>query len=241
MIRSLWHSLLELFFPHLCVGCGKHLETGPACLCASCLDALPRTDHASSLGNKAEEPFRDITKVVRAVSFCRYGRDDTFMRLIRLLKYGRSPWIGVWLGERAAKEIMDADTSFFRDIDYIIPVPLHPARLRVRTYNQAECIAKGVSRAVALPLLTDALVRVVNNATQTRRSAAERLRNVEGIFALKQSVPLQDCHILLVDDILTTGATLKACIRALTPIRGLKITVLTLGITDFPSPDVGTF
>lgn len=228
ILRDGWKSVLDLFYPPLCMQCHERLEEGELFLCANCLEHLPRTEMAANRGNRVEQLFWDIPKFNRGAAFCFYRRSETFRHMIHRLKYGNKPLIGEYLGELAAREFLPA--NFFQGIDLIVPVPLHPKRQRKRGYNQAEYIARGISRATAIPLDTTHLQRVVNNPTQTKKTGKERTGNTQGIFSVQTPANWRGKHILLVDDIITTGATLRACMKVITPVHGTAVSVMSLGV-----------
>lgn len=237
----LLRSLLDLFFPPLCAACeARHVGHGQ-CLCPACQAALPRTEHALHPDNAALALFRDNRRVQRAAAWCYYTDGTDFRLLVHKLKYHRCPWLGPSLGALAAADFLRQTPAWFAGIDFIVPVPLHRRRERSRGYNQAALIAQGIGRAAGLPVNTSCLVRTVDNPTQTQRTAEERRLNVEGIFSVRRPELLTGKHILLVDDILTTGATLRSCLAALQSVRGLRVSVFTLALarqTGSPlSPD----
>jgi len=133
------------------------------------------------------------------------------------------------LGKLAAESFISQNPGWFSSVDIIIPVPLHKKRLRQRTYNQSELIAEGISRVTHIPLDTSHLLRIIDNPTQTQRTPEERRLNTQGIFSLSNPNSLSGKHVLLVDDIVTTGATLRSCCSVLTPVRNLHISIFTLG------------
>lgn len=229
-IQCGWKGLTDLFYPHCCWYCGQKLDDYTAYLCPDCEAHLPRTEMAHMRDNKVELLFWDIQKFVRGGAFCFYGRDECFRSLIRRLKYSSSPEIGTYLGHLAAREFMEK--GFFQDIDVIVPVPLHPKRERKRGYNQAEMIARGLSAVTGIPVDTMHLCRTKNNATQTRKQLQERADNTQGIFSLCHPENWRNKHILLVDDVITTGSTLRSCMKVLTPVRGTRISVFALGFSS---------
>lgn len=210
--------------------CGTLLQKTGDTLCTTCLNHLPRTETAQHRNNKVEQMLRDIPKLQRGAAFCFYRHNSSFRLLIHRLKYGNRPKAGIYLGRIAAQEFSQA--HFFDGIDVIVPVPLHPKRQRRRGYNQAEMIAKGISETTHIPIDTTHLYRAVNNSSQTQKTRQERQHNTEDIFAVNMSAHWRGKHILLVDDIVTTGATLRSCIHAISRIRGTRISVMTLGIAS---------
>ena len=205
------------------------MEDAALVVCPECCRSLPLTEHASHKDNKVSGLFTDISKVEKAAAFCHYDHDTAFYRIIHAMKYFRQPQVGVWLGREAARHFMSENPQWFSGIDMIVPIPLHKKRLRQRLYNQSELIAEGVSKETGIAVDTRHLLRVVNNPTQTQRTTDERRANTEGIFDLKKGEELRGKHILLIDDIVTTGSTLRSAISVLTPVRGLRVSILTMG------------
>lgn len=228
ILRDGWKSVLDLFYPPLCMQCRERLEESELFLCADCLEHLPRTEMASNRGNRVEQLFWDIPKFNRGAAFCFYRRSEAFRRMIHRMKYGNKPLIGEYLGELAAREFLPA--GFFQGIDLIVPVPLHPKRQRKRGYNQAWYIAMGISKATAIPVDVAHLQRVINNPTQTSKTVQERAGNTHGIFSVQTPADWRGKHILLVDDIITTGSTLRACMKVITPVQGTSVSVMSLGV-----------
>ncbi len=220
--------MLDLFFPRLCLLCGKPVGKGPV-ICRTCLNTLPRTEQAAHRGNLTEELFYDVPAFQRAAVFFFFKHGDKYHQLLHSMKYGRfaDPAIGYILAKEAAYDFMQSD--FFDAIDVIIPVPLHPIRLRERGFNQAEWIAKALAEATSIPMKSTLLTRIRHNEHQARLAKNERKMNVRNLFALNHPEELYHKHILLVDDIITTGETIHACIEALKPARDCKISVFGLG------------
>lgn len=226
-MRSLFiHSVLSVVFPTFCPICGKQLVENQDEICTHCLNLLPRTDEINIEGNITEDKFRDIPNVVRGAAWLKYTHQNTTGHLVRLFKYKNHPRIGYYLGQAAAKEYIPSD--FFNTIDLIIPVPLHPKRLRERGYNQAEWIARGLSAETGIPVDTDHIQRVEDNQHQATLFGRDRVMNVSEIFEVNHPEELYRKHILLVDDVITTGATMRSCIMATTPVRGCRISVFSL-------------
>lgn len=223
-----WNSLLDLFYPPVCLQCNVLLEENEQYLCADCLKQLPRTEMAAHRDNRLEQLFWDIPKLQRGAAFCFYRHGETFRKLVLRVKYNNQPLLGQYLAELAAREFLP--THFFDGIDLIVPVPLHPKRQRKRGYNQAEYIARGLSNITSIPLDTTHLKRIVNNPTQTKRDASERAQNTKGIFTVEMPANWRGKHILLVDDIVTTGSTIRSCIKVITPIQGTTISIFSLGL-----------
>ncbi|MBR1928664.1 MAG: ComF family protein [Paludibacteraceae bacterium] len=225
IIKGGWNGLLDLFYPPLCCSCGSRLASNKDIICDNCLNQLPKTEMADHRDNSVENLFWDIKKFDKGGSFCYYT--SNFRNIIHHFKYKNQPQIGVFLGELAGKEF--DKKGFFEGIDIIVPIPLHKKRLKQRGFNQAEEIAIGLSKSTSIPMDNQHLYRTRDNETQTQKTAAERAKNTINLFAVNNPQQWRGKHILLVDDIITTGATMRAAIAAITPIRQTKISVFTLG------------
>lgn len=198
-------------------------------ICRDCLKKLNRTEQAVHRGNNTEELFTRYAKFIRGAAFLFVSPESKELELIHQMKYSLSanPHIAWRLGRECAAEFMQSD--FFDGIDYLIPVPLHPKRLRERGFNQSEWLCRGISEITGIPMDTVHLYRARNNEHQARLTGSDRQKNIKGVFALRYPEDLYKKHVLLVDDLITTGATLCACMDVLHPIRGCHISVLGLG------------
>ena len=225
---SLLNDLWELFFPRVCVLCGARLSGGEEHLCFRCLSGLPRTNMHRWKDNEMEKAFWGKLPLVHATAFLFYAKGGDVRRLLYELKYYDNPRIGHFLGRLMATEIRPSD--FFQSIDGILPVPLHRKRERWRGYNQSRMLAEGISSVTGIPVLHDALVRSRYTETQTHRSSYERWMNIEDAFECPSPERLTGKHLLLIDDVFTTGATLVACADALQGCRDVRFSVLTLAI-----------
>ena len=157
-----------------------------------------------------------------------YHKGSDFRRILHQLKYGGRKDLGEVMGRFMAEEL--SATGFFSDVDIIVPVPLHPRKQKMRGYNQSECIARGVSAVTGIPVDTASVARMRHTETQTRKSSYERWENVDGIFCLRCTDAFARKHVLIIDDVLTTGATTTACADALKGVEGVRISVLTLAV-----------
>jgi ComF family protein len=221
-------GLLALFYPETCMNCQEALNQYERYLCRPCISRLPLTGFENQPDNPVVQTFWGRTQVHFAASIYHYRKGETLQGLIGRLKYQGDPLTGVFLGQLAGKTLRKA--KGFPRPDYLIPVPLHPRRQRKRGYNQCEMIARGLSEILSIPIETSLLKRAVFNPSQTRKGRYERWENVEGIFQTTYPIDqFHHKHLLLVDDILTTGATLEACCAALSQIPGATISVVTVG------------
>lgn len=211
-------------------------EKAKGLLCPQCIEALPRTEQAVLQHNSTEMAVlgrtsdmvaaAKVSHLKRAVSFLFYDKDSSIQRLIHKMKYADEPQIGYQLGRQAAMEMQDTD--FFDEIEVIIPMPLHPKRLRERGYNQSEYIAKGISEYTGIPVDTTHVVRVRNTPKQALQGGEDRKTNVADAFAVRNPEQMYHKHILVVDDLITTGETMKACLHAMKKFRGATFSVFAL-------------
>lgn len=230
MMKDWLNSFLSLWFPRCCVVCGRPLAKGEECICTFCNINLPRTNYHLQKDNPVEQLFWGKVALEKATSFFFYRKGSDFRQILHQLKYGGKKEIGAIMGRCMASELLASD--FFEGIDVVIPVPLHKKKQKIRGYNQSEWIARGITAVTTIPIDTDTVSRHKNTETQTRKSAYERWENVNGIFALNQPESLAGKHILLIDDVLTTGATTVACACRLMEIDGVRISVLTLAMAE---------
>ncbi|MCE8616930.1 ComF family protein [Bacteroides fragilis] len=230
-MNTWFHSFWSLLFPRCCVVCGSPLSRGEECLCTCCNINLPRTGFHLRKDNPVECLFWGrIPGLKRASSFLFYRKGSDFRRILHLLKYGGYKELGEVMGRYMSAELSSGE--FFDGVDMIIPVPLHRKKQKLRGYNQSEWIARGIASVTGIPLCAECMIREKNTETQTRKSTFERWENVEGIFKLCDTVHFEGKHVLLVDDVLTTGATTVACASAFARVSGIRISVLTLAVAE---------
>lgn len=224
--KDIGDDFLSLFFPRLCIACGAHLVKGEKVLCTGCLLSMARTDFHAKRENTLEKAFWGRCLVERAAAFSVYNRGSRIRKLIHALKYEGRKDTGRMLGELYGSIL--AESGFMDGIDLIIPVPLHPARQRKRGYNQSECIAEGLSASTHVPMRVNIIRRTGVTGTQTRSGRYERWENVKGLFQVPDPVPLRERHILLVDDVITTGSTMEACVNALHDAASVRVSLVAL-------------
>jgi ComF family protein len=219
------HSILNLFYPRVCAACGESLLKDEETVCLKCRYLLPKTGYELNPDNPLAQSFYGRVKFHAVTACFFFAKSGKVQHLIHELKYRGNKEAGVFLGQQMGETIKDA--PLFQDIDYLIPVPLHPKRERQRGYNQSLMIAQGIHEMTGIPIGSNYLVRVVNTATQTHKTAEERFKNVEDIFEVRHADELQGKHLLLIDDVLTTGATLEACAHQLENITGVTLSAAT--------------
>lgn len=223
-------NFLELIYPSQCVTCGERLTSQDSYLCINCWMDMPVSRFTDEPDNKVAQLFWGRVPVENATSFFRYRKGSRYQKLIHSIKYKGMKELGFEAGKRFGHLL--ADTGHSYPVDIIVPVPLHKRKLRKRGYNQSEWIASGIASAIQKPVVTDNLVRLVYSATQTRKNRYERWQNVEGIFEVREAEAFSGKHILLVDDVVTTGSTLEACAFELVKLPGTKVSIATLAFAD---------
>lgn len=219
-------DLLWLVYPELCVSCDKPLNAGEKCLCTSCRFHLPKTNFHLEEVNPIIKHFWGKVKVEAAAAYFLFTKGEKVQHLIHQLKYRKRKDIGVFLGELYGYDLKKS--AVFSTVDVIIPVPLHPKKLRKRGYNQSECFAEGLSQSLKVPYDVKSLKRKKETQTQTRKHRFERFENVNNVFSVTKPELLKGKHILLVDDVITTGSTLVACAEALLDVPGTKVSIAAI-------------
>jgi ComF family protein len=223
---DLWDDFISLLFPRLCYACGDHLLRNESLICTGCYVSIPRTNYHLQNENPVAQLFWGRCMVEKAAAFSLYTRGSRIRNLIHKLKYAGIKEIGYELGRIYAVQLKAS--GFIADIDMIIPVPLHPSKKRIRGFNQSEYISAGVSAVTELPVDTDSLIRILQSATQTNRTRYERWTNVEGIFRVSDAGAIRGKHVLLVDDVITTGSTIESCVNELLKIEDVKVSVIAI-------------
>ncbi len=226
MLPKIVDDFLSLFYPASCFACQAPLVSGEEMLCVSCIAHLPYTDYHHFTENKVADSFAGRVPLVQATSFLHFYKGGKTQAILHQLKYRNQPELGVFLGKMAARKY--ETTGFFKRIDGIIPIPLHPKKRAKRGYNQAEQLAKGIAVSTQKPLWPQNLVRTTNTTTQTRKSRFARWLNVETVFEVRDMTELKGKHLLIVDDVLTTGATIEAAATKLLAVNGVSLSVFTL-------------
>lgn len=223
------HHIINLFYPQVCPACGNLLMNGEETICMTCRYLLPKTMYEREPDNPLAQMFRgqvDFQAVTAEFFFSKTGK---VQHLLHQLKYQGNKDAGFFLGQQLGDTIRDV--YLFQGIDYLVPIPLHPKKEYMRGYNQSFVIAQGVEEKMKIPIVKDCLYRKVFTSTQTKKSREERWHNVKDIFDVADDEKFRNKHILLIDDVLTTGATLMAAGRTLMRIPDVKISVATAACT----------
>lgn len=226
-MRKIFHDFLSLFFPDLCVVCGERLNDGEQHICLNCLLLLPKTNFHLQPDNRLEEFFAGRIPFQRIAAYAYFVKGGSIQHIIHELKYNQNPEIGHFVGKLCGENIKES--GFISSIDLIVPVPLHPKRQKERGYNQSYEICRGISEEVNISVDDNTLTRTVNNPSQTKNSRFDRWKNVEDIFSVTNKSEFEDKHILLVDDVITTGSTLESCAKEILECEGSKVSIFAVG------------
>jgi ComF family protein len=226
-LKEIRDSLLHLFFPHVCSGCGSDKLSPETCLCMRCMAALPETNFEAHPGNPVEKIFQGRLRLAAATAHCYFTKESLVQRLMHQLKYRGNRDLGLQLGRIMGGHL--ARSGRF-DAHALIPLPLYPARERKRGYNQATILCQGISEAMNIPVWDKLVTRPTHTETQTKKGRIERWANMEGKFVLVDPGQIHNKHLLLVDDVVTTGATLESCGNILLQAEGVKLSVACLCI-----------
>lgn len=226
--RELCDGFLHLLYPELCVACGEAMPPRDSCFCFKCQLQVPVSDMHRQKDNEFTARFLGRLPVEGAAAMYYFSRRNPVQQALHRLKYHNQPEIGVKIGRTFGRRLREAET--FGTVQAIVPVPLHPRKERLRGYNQSAQFAQGLSEILDLPVLGNVLLRPMFTQTQTRKKRMERFENVESVFALQKPALVADRHILLVDDVLTTGATLEECGQLLLRVPGTRLSLATIAL-----------
>ena len=226
MSGSLIKDLINLIYPALCPGCLETLRTDEKYICINCLYNLPKTNFHLDDNNPMAQLFWGRVKIVSAASFFYFEKGSRSRKVLHHIKYRGIKELALFLGRIYGNKLAAAGKFIFTDL--IIPVPLHSSRERTRGFNQSEWFAMGLAESLGKQLCNDILIRSSQTSTQTNKTRIERWENVENCFIVKNQEKIENKHILLVDDVVTTGSTLESCALALTENTGANISILTL-------------
>jgi len=225
-----WADFVSLLFPELCQACGESLVAGEDLLCLDCRYNLPFTDFHLKPDNMVAQQFWGKINLEGAYAMCYFAKGGKIQNLMHNFKYKGVQKIGNLLGNIAGEQLLKSPV--FKTADVIIPVPLHKSRLRKRGYNQSMCFAEGLSEKMGIPVDENNLVRLRATETQTHRSRFSRFENMQEVFSLINPEALRNKHVLLVDDIVTTGSTMEACGTELLKAEGSKLSIATIACAE---------
>ncbi len=218
--------ITHLFFPNLCQACGSELLSNEQNVCTFCIHELHKTNFHLMINNPVEQKLFGRVNFENATSIFYFNKKSKVQHLIHLFKYKRNFEVGKLL-----VKLMLQQLEYYRwigDIELIVPLPLSKQKLKLRGFNQSEFIANEIGQSLNIPINNTDLIRVKHSSSQTNKSNLERIKNVQNAFSIKDVQCFQDKHVLLIDDIITTGATIESCIQNLNVIKNCKVSVLSI-------------
>ncbi len=218
--------LLHLFYPHICTGCGSDLVNENNLLCLQCISDLPHTNFAMHANNPVEKSFWGRLAITAAMSEFYFTKGTLIQTLIHEFKYKGNKDVGLYLGAIMGNSLLSSNR--FTKIDALIPLPLFADKEFKRGFNQATILCNGISEVMNIPVINNNVIRTRFTETQTKKHRTERWKNVEGSFEIKNPKEITGKHILLVDDVVTTGATLEACGAEMLKVEGSQLSIATL-------------
>lgn len=221
---------MSLFFPRYCRGCYHSLVKGEDLVCTNCILEMPKSHYHLEADNLFYQKFRGRLQVKYVMTLFKFVKESRVQQLLHALKYKHQPEIGELLGRVYGQDLLEA--NFKNAFDLIVPVPLHKSRRRIRGYNQSEEFGKGLSQMLEVPCDDSCLTRMAKSETQTQKSKLSRWENVSSIFHVVKPEPIAEKRILLVDDVVTTGATLEACGQALLRAGCKELSIACIAATQ---------
>jgi len=228
-ISKYLHALQHLFFPHYCAGCGADFISTSEFLCSKCNHQLPYTRFMELEQNPVQKIFTGRIQIESAGALCYFTKSGLLQHILVQLKYRNNKNAGYFLGRLLGHALKQSEK--YQSVDLIIPMPLHPKKEFQRGYNQASVIGEGIRSVWNKPMVCDAVVRLVYTRSQTRETRSSRWENMEGVFRVTLPKLLLNKHILLIDDVITTGASLEACGDAILEIPGTRLSIATVAYT----------
>lgn len=228
-IKKTGQSVIDLFYPNLCLACGYNLKEHEDVICIPCQFLLPKTGFHKMQENPITDRLWGRVSTIATGAFFYFSKGGNVRKLIHELKYKDKPQIGKRLGERYGKQLNK--NELFQSVDVIVPVPLHAMKQRSRGYNQSMQFAKGIGASMEKPV-KNALKRVISGSSQTTKSKMERIKVIENSFNVMNAKALEGKHVLLVDDVITTGATIEACCLKILEIPETKVSIATIAFAE---------
>jgi ComF family protein len=225
-IAEYFRHFLGLLYPNICLGCGNHLSASEEVLCIICENELPKTNFHSQPDNAIFKRMYNRMPIENATSLFYFDKGNKVQHLMHQLKYSGKTEIGNHLGIMLGNDLKNIDS--YKSISVIIPIPLHERKLSKRGFNQSEHFASGIAKAMQISVLTNVVKRIEHTETQTGKNRYERWDNVKEAFQLMNTEDIKGKHILLVDDVITTGATLEACGQLLTEVPDVRLSIATI-------------
>lgn len=229
-LKEIKESILHLLFPHVCAGCGSDILSTETVLCMRCMDAMPETNFELHANNPVEKTFWGRLPIINATAQFYFTKESLMQHLMHQFKYKSNRELGVQFGKIMGDQLKHSGR--FNDLDALVPLPLFPAKEKRRGYNQSTLLCQGMAESMNIPVFDKVIIRPQHTETQTKKGRIERWKNMEGKFVLANPGQIKNKHLLLVDDVITTGATLEACGNELLKAENVKLSVATLCIAS---------
>lgn len=227
-IKDIFNSFIDTLFPRICPVCNNVLLSHEKHICTKCRIDIPITRYHMQEFNAMEQLFAGKTPIEKAVGYFFYEKGNPYSNILHNIKYRNNPQLGQYVAKLFAQELLSRD--IFRDIDCIIPVPLHHRKKIQRGYNQSEYIAKGFSEVFDIPVHNNIIIAHKSHESQTNKGIYERWLNTQNIFSAQDTQVLENKHVLIVDDVVTTGATLLSAALTIASVPNIKISLATIGV-----------
>lgn len=224
-------DFLSIIYPNLCYVCNADTPIKGRHICIRCLSGFPYTDHFTTHENLVTQKLYGREHIENGAALINYYKGSHYADMIHRLKYEGCRKIGPMLGEMTGRKLLETD--WIDEIDCIVPVPIHKIRRMKRGYNQSTEFAKGIQSITKLPIVENLLLKKVHTTSQVEKDRTHRLENVINSFALHAPNRYKNKHLLVVDDVITTGATVEACTRKLSTISGVCISVLAIAVARY--------
>ncbi|MDZ4809330.1 MAG: ComF family protein [Bacteroidota bacterium] len=227
--KEIKDSVLHLLFPHVCTGCGSDILNEEGVLCMRCMDAMPETNFELHLNNPVEKTFWGRLPLAGATAQFYFTKESLMQHLMHQFKYKGNKELGLQLGRMMGDQILKSGRF---QVDGLVPLPLFPAKQRRRGYNQATVLCEGMAAVMNIPVLDRVIIRPQHTETQTKKGRIERWKNMEGKFVLSDPDAIRNKHLLLVDDVVTTGATFEACGNELLKAENVILSLASLCVAS---------
>jgi ComF family protein len=229
-INKYLKSFLHLVYPDLCIACNKRTTDVNETFCLDCYTELPFTHHYDLKVNEFADHFKGKIGICFATSLFYFVKTGVVQNIVKQLKYNDKEDYGIKLGQLFGASLQNSE--LVSSIDLIVPVPLHKKKESKRGYNQSQKFAEGISKWLNIPVSKGNLIRVKNTLTQTKMNNEARIKNMQNAFSVENTLEFENKHVLLVDDVLTTGSTLLACAVTLKDIHGITISMATIAMGE---------
>ncbi len=228
-LKEIKDSFLHLLFPHVCTGCGNDILNEETMLCMRCIDAMPETNFDIHPNNPVEKLFWGRLPLISATAQFYFTKESLMQHLMHQFKYKSNKELGLQLGKMMGEQLKQSGRFA---VDALIPLPLFPAKEKRRGYNQATLLCEGMAESMGIPVLNNVIIRPQHTETQTKKGRIERWKNMEGKFILSAPDAIRNKHLLLVDDVVTTGATFEACGNELLKAENVQLSLASLCVAS---------